>query len=35
MAAHPSAIRRPVLDREGRLTIGFSPEAYAAALAGL
>ena len=35
MAAHPSAIRRPVLDRDGRLTIGFSPEAYATAFADL
>ena len=33
MAAHPSAIKRPVLEREGGLIVGFSPERYAAAFA--
>jgi Spx/MgsR family transcriptional regulator len=28
MLAHPSLIKRPVLDREGRLTVGFRPELY-------
>ncbi len=31
LAAHPSAIKRPVLDRDGALLVGFSPEKYAAA----
>lgn len=31
MTAHPSLIRRPVLDRDGALSVGFRPEAYAAA----
>ena len=30
MAAHPSIIKRPVLDAEGTFTVGFSPERYAA-----
>ena len=32
MQAHPSMIKRPVLDRDGELTIGFKPEIYAARL---
>ena len=31
MSAHPSLIRRPVLDRDGTLTVGFRPDDYAAA----
>ena len=31
MAAQPSMIKRPVLDLDGRLLVGFKPEAYAAA----
>ena len=31
LAAHPSAIKRPVLDRDGALIVGFPPERYAAA----
>jgi arsenate reductase (glutaredoxin) len=34
MSAHPSLIRRPVLDRDGALSVGFRPEDYAAAFAG-
>ena len=30
MLAQPSMIKRPVLDREGTLTIGFDPAVYAA-----
>ena len=33
MLAQPSMIKRPVLDRDGRLTLGFSPESYTKALA--
>ncbi|OYQ32794.1 ArsC family reductase [Niveispirillum lacus] len=29
MLAQPSMIKRPVLDRDGRLTVGFKPESYA------
>ncbi|WP_454280926.1 ArsC family reductase [Sphingomonas sp. Marseille-Q8236] len=29
MQAQPSLIKRPVLDREGALTVGFKPERYA------
>lgn len=29
MHAQPSLIKRPVLDREGTLTVGFKPEVYA------
>ncbi|WP_230480416.1 ArsC family reductase [Sphingomonas sp. Leaf21] len=29
MQAQPSLIKRPVLDRDGTLTIGFKPERYA------
>jgi Spx/MgsR family transcriptional regulator len=32
MVAQPSSIKRPVLERNGALTIGFKPETYAAAL---
>jgi arsenate reductase (glutaredoxin) len=28
MLAHPSAIKRPVLDVGGKLTVGFKPELY-------
>ena len=28
MQAQPSLIKRPVLDRDGALTLGFKPEAY-------
>ena len=31
MLAHPSAIRRPVLDTGDALLVGFKPDAYAAA----
>jgi arsenate reductase len=34
MLAQPSMIKRPVLDVGGALTVGFKPEAYAAALRG-
>ena len=30
MLAQPSMIKRPVLDRGGKLTVGFKPETYAA-----
>ncbi|MES2032913.1 MAG: ArsC family reductase [Pseudomonadota bacterium] len=30
MLAQPSMIKRPVLDVDGRLTVGFKPETYAA-----
>jgi arsenate reductase len=33
MLAHPSLIKRPVLTLEGRLAVGFKPEAYQALLA--
>ena len=29
MQAQPSLIKRPVLDRDGTLTVGFKPEIYA------
>ena len=29
MLANPSMIKRPVLARDGRLTVGFKPETYA------
>ncbi|WP_395647601.1 ArsC family reductase [Terricaulis sp.] len=32
MLAQPSMIKRPVLDVEGELTVGFKPELYAAVL---
>lgn len=33
MLAQPSMIKRPVLDVEGKLTVGFKPELYASRLA--
>jgi arsenate reductase len=33
MVAQPSMIKRPVLDLDGRLLVGFKPDAYAAAMA--
>ena len=33
MLAHPSVIKRPVLDIGGRLLVGFKPELYAEAFA--
>jgi arsenate reductase len=32
MLAQPSMIKRPVLDRDGALTVGFKPELYATAV---
>jgi arsenate reductase len=32
MLAQPSMIKRPVLDLDGKLIVGFKPEVYAAAL---
>lgn len=32
MLAHPSLIRRPVLDLDGRLLVGFKPELYESAI---
>ena len=32
MLAHPTMIKRPVLDLGGRLLVGFKPEVYAEAL---
>jgi arsenate reductase len=32
MAAQPSMIKRPVLDMDGQLIVGFKPEVYAAKL---
>jgi arsenate reductase len=32
MVAHPSMIKRPVLEGAGALLVGFKPEAYAAAI---
>lgn len=29
MLANPSVIKRPVLDRDGALSVGFTPETYA------
>jgi arsenate reductase len=34
MSAQPSLIKRPVLDVDGRLLVGFRPEAYQDALSG-
>lgn len=31
MLAHPTTIKRPVLDLDGRLLVGFKPETYAGA----
>ena len=33
MVAQPSMIKRPVLDIDGELVVGFKPDAYAAAFA--
>ncbi len=33
MLAQPSLIKRPVLERDGQLLVGFKPELYAAELA--
>ncbi len=33
MVANPSMIKRPVLDADGQLLVGFKPEIYAAAFA--
>ena len=33
MVAQPSMIKRPVLDVDGKLLVGFKPEVYAAAFA--
>jgi arsenate reductase len=33
MLRQPGMVKRPVLDVDGRLLVGFKPEAYAAALA--
>ena len=33
MLAQPSMIKRPVLDVDGEITVGFSPDAYAARFA--
>ena len=33
MIAHPSMIKRPVLEHAGRVTVGFKPDAYAAIFA--
>jgi arsenate reductase len=34
MLAQPSMIKRPVLDVDGRLTVGFKPEVYAGVFGG-
>jgi len=34
MLAQPSMIKRPVLDRDGHLLVGFKPELYAAEFGG-
>src|SRR5262245_26907141 len=34
MLTQPSMIKRPVLDTDGRLLVGFSPDAYKATLRG-
>ena len=34
MQAHPSLIKRPVLEGEGRLLVGFKPDVYAEAFGG-
>jgi arsenate reductase len=33
MLASPSMIKRPVLDKGGKLMVGFEPDAYAKAFA--
>jgi Spx/MgsR family transcriptional regulator len=34
MLAHPTLIKRPVLDIDGRITVGFKPEVYEQAVSG-
>lgn len=34
MMANPSMIKRPVLEQDGRIEVGFSPERYASFFAG-
>ena len=34
MQAHPTLIKRPVLDVDGRITVGFKPESFEQAVAG-
>jgi arsenate reductase len=34
MMAQPSMIKRPVLDIDGRLLVGFKPQDYESALSG-
>jgi arsenate reductase-like glutaredoxin family protein len=34
MFANPTMIKRPVLDFDGRLLVGFKPEIYAGAFPG-
>lgn len=34
MQAHPTLIKRPVLDVDGRITVGFRPEIYEQAVSG-
>ncbi|WP_298326059.1 ArsC/Spx/MgsR family protein, partial [Asticcacaulis sp.] len=33
MLSNPSMIKRPVLDKDGTITVGFKPEVYAALFA--
>jgi len=33
LLAHPALVKRPVLDRNGELSLGFKPDAYAALFA--
>lgn len=33
LLAHPTLVKRPVLDCDGAITLGFRPESYAAAFA--
>jgi Spx/MgsR family transcriptional regulator len=33
LLAHPTLVKRPVLDAAGKLTLGFKPDAYKAAFA--
>jgi arsenate reductase (glutaredoxin) len=34
MQAHPTLIKRPVLDVDGKITVGFKPEIYEQAVLG-
>jgi Spx/MgsR family transcriptional regulator len=34
MQAHPTLIKRPVLDVDGRITVGFKPQIYEQAVSG-